>query len=123
MGPHWMTVRDPGNAYTRQPNESYVSPAFDLQGRAPMRIEWDAQTPPNTALKFQLRWASSRDDLERAAWHGPTGCGSYYEMSGLGIRNFPAAPRWLQYRAVFVSLYGCASAQLHEVRLICQEGL
>ena len=116
MGPH-RTTRDHGNAYTREPKESYVSPAFDLQDREPDRIHWEAEVPETTELKFQLRWGESENQLRGAPWQGPEGSGTYYESSGDAIRGVPASARWLQYMATFVSLYGCRSPKLREVRV------
>lgn len=117
LGPHWLTTRDPGNAYTREPRESYISPGFAMQGQTPVRIHWTAETPENTELKFQLRWAGSEEELEQAQWHGPSGEGTYYDNSGEEVQGVPSPAHWLQYRAVFVSLYGCSSPRLREVRI------
>lgn len=117
MGPHLMTTRDPGNAYTRQPMESYISPAFDMQDQIPVRIHWEAEVPGDAEVKFQLRWASSQRELEQAEWQGPRGEGTYYGNSGEEVQGVPPTARWLQYQAVFVSLYGCSSPRLREVRI------
>jgi hypothetical protein len=88
-----------------------------LQDRTPVSIHWDADVPETTHLKFQLRWASGREQLEQTGWQGPGGEGTYYEHSGGEIRGVPPVARWLQYRAIFVSLYDCRSPQLREVRV------
>jgi len=115
MGPHAITGRDPGNAYTRRPHESYVSPAYDMGERRPRRLSWDATVPETTALKFQLRWAQDQGQLENAAWFGPGGVGTFYETPGQELPKPPAGARWLQYHAMFVSLYECTSPQLRQV--------
>ena len=46
--------------------------------------------------------------------------GTYYENPGENVQGIPPTARWLQYRATFVSLYGCASPQLREVRIHLQ---
>ena len=117
MGPHFLSSRDPGNAYTRRPVENYISPPFDLDGARPVRIEWDAELPVDTELKFQIRWAASEAGLDGAPWHGPQGERTYYRCPGRDLRGVPPSARWLQYRAAFVSLYGCASPRLREVRI------
>lgn len=117
LGPHLVSSRDFGNAYTREPLERYISPPFDMRNQTPVRIHWEAEIPETTALKFQLRWAGSEKELERALWHGPNGEGTYYERSGEEVQRVPPAARWLQYRATFVSFRGCASVQLREVRV------
>ncbi|MSO21653.1 MAG: VCBS repeat-containing protein [Acidobacteria bacterium] len=117
LGPHGMTARDRGNAYTRKPEESYISPPYDARGRGVRRIDWIADVPPNTELRFQLRWAVTEADLQQALWNGPQGAGNYYRRSGQGIAGIPKSAHWLQYRATFVSQYGCGTPQLREVRI------
>ena len=117
LGPHGMVTRDQGNAYTREPEESYISPPFDMAGQTASRIRWRAEVPPPSQLKFQLRGAASREKLEEAQWQGPAGESSYYERSGESIRGLPAGAQWLQYRAIFVSPYGCVSPRLRKVRI------
>jgi len=117
MGPHYLTHRNQGNAYTREPEERYVSPAIPLNGQVPIAISWDAEVPADAAIKFQVRWASTESGLEGAAWHGSNGVGTYFEQPGMTIANVPDGAGWLQYRAVLVSLYGCSSPRLSEVRI------
>ena len=117
MGPHRMNARDPGNAYTREPYESYVSPPHDSEGLRPVRIWWEAEVPETTDLRFQLRFAGTEQGLASAPWLGPGGEGAFYETTGEEIPGTPHDGRWLQYRAVFTSLYGCRSPKLREVRI------
>ncbi|MBL9215539.1 MAG: VCBS repeat-containing protein [Opitutaceae bacterium] len=117
LGPHGMTARDRGNAYTRKPQESYVSEPFDLRDDAVTRLRWVADLPPDAGLKFQLRWAARREDLDRAEWRGPQGPGTYFENSGGDVGSDEKTGRWMQYRALFIMPYGGKSAVLTEVRL------
>ena len=66
LGPHGMVSRDRGNAYTREPEETYTSPAYDLGEQTPTRINWKAEAAPPLQLKFQLRWAATKAALETA---------------------------------------------------------
>ena len=117
MGPHLSSPRDFGNAYTRAPVEYYTSPVCDTKGRRPLRLNWKAEVPVKTRLKFQLRWAGNEADLDSAPWTGPRGEGSFYEEPDAQIRGVRGAPRYLQYRAALVSLNGCLSPRLKEVRV------
>lgn len=117
LGPHGMTSRERGNPYTRKPEESYFSPAYDLKDQAALQIHWSADIPAPSQLKFQLRWASTEDGLQRAEWTGPSGAGTYFERFGQDVPAVRVNVRWLQYRAVFVSPYGCESPRLREVRV------
>ena len=117
LGPHLASSRDFGNAFTREPVESYISPPHPLDGQLPARISWDADVPDKTALKFQLRWAETEQGLASAPWRGPDGEESFYERSGQEIRQAETGAAWLQYKAVFVSPNGCRSPELREVRI------
>jgi hypothetical protein len=117
LGPHGMVSRDRGNAYTRKPEETYTSPAHELGEQTPIKIRWKADVTPPQQLKFQLRYAATREELNTSRWVGPAGQGTYFEGSSEDIRDIPRNAHWLQYRAVFVSPYGCGSPRLHEVRV------
>lgn len=116
MGPHLASPRDFGNARNREPAEYYISPPYELTGRQPRRISWEADTPDRTQIKFQLRRADNLTELETASWEGPRGDGSSYEQSGAMITGMDGGG-WMQYRAAFVSLNGCRSPKLEEVRI------
>ena len=121
LGPHLSSPRDFGNAFTREPLESYVSPAFDMRGRHPVRLGWQAETPGSTAVRLQLRWAPSEDQLGAAPWQGPAGEDSFYDRPGAALRGLQGKQGWLQYRATLVSPNGSRSARLHEVRVDFEE--
>ena len=112
-----MTCRDFGNGYTREPEESYLSPPFKINKNTPNIIHWDAEVPTPTKLIFQLRSASTKEKLIDTPWRGPNGTGSYYEKSGQKISGIdPVDAEWFQYKATLVSPNGCKSPSLREVR-------
>ena len=115
LGPHGSFRRNFGNAYTRKPQESYTSPVFDMKGTTVRRICWEAEVPTPTTLKFQLRWAATREQLPQAEWIGPGGPGTCFEHSGTTVSIPDRDAHWLQYRAIFVSPYGCRSPKLWKV--------
>ena len=117
LGPHLTSPRDFGNAYTREPLESYISPAHDTGGLKPVRLTWKSDTPEKTRIKFQLRWADSKAGLGSATWKGPKGTGTFYEKPRQKITGVERPCKWVQYKAVLVSLNGCRSPKLEEVRL------
>ena len=110
LGPHGMTARDRGNAYTREPHESYFSPPFEMK-------DMTADLLPPAELKFQMRFAPTREELSQSPWMGPQGPDTYYERSGQKLKGSSRVAPWLQYRAVLVSPYACRSPRLHEVRV------
>jgi hypothetical protein len=115
MGPHLASPRDFGNAHTREPLERYISPAYNLAGKRPAALSWDADVPKKCSLHFDLRWAESKDALDQTAWVGPTGEGSRYETPGTIIPEVPKTAAFLEYRATFVSDNGCLTPKLREV--------
>ena len=117
LGPHGCLYRDHGNAYTRKPQEAYISPPFDMDSMTADRIHWQADVPPPSKLRFQLRWAATANELTETEWTGPGGADTYFEQSGQAVNIPPGDAHWLQYRAVFVSPYGCRSPRLREVRV------
>jgi len=117
MGPHLASPRDFGNAHTREPNENYISPPYDLDGRTPTRLSWTAHVPDKTQLRFQLRRAPTELALAEASWTGPDGPQSFYDEPGPILVDPPQPGRWLQYKATFVSLNGSRTPRLEEVRV------
>lgn len=115
-GPHVQMIRDPGNIYTRELAEVYVSPSYRArqdQERA-TRIQWKAETLLNTAVMFQVRTASRREALEQAEWKGPAGAGSWFQKPGPIPASKISGP-WFQYRARLATPNGAATPVLTEV--------
>ncbi len=117
LGPHGMYSYDHGNAYTRKPEEHYFSPPYELGNREASHIHWESEETDLLNIKFQLRWSETEEGLEDAAWSGPDGDKSYYETSGEAIEGSASNVQWLQYKATFISPYGCGSPKLKEVRI------
>jgi len=116
LGPHGMTARDRGNAFTRKPEESYVSPTFKLAG-LPVRLDWIADVPKDSQSRFQLRWGDTEGQLRAAEWCGLNGKNTFYETRGAVVCGVPGSAHLIQSRATFVSLYGGAYPALKEVRI------
>ncbi len=117
LGPHGMYSYDHGNAFTRKPEEHYFSPPFELGNREASNIHWESEETELLKIKFQLRWSKTKAGLEAAAWRGPDGDNTYYKTSGETIEEIPSEAQWLQYKATFISPYGCGSPKLSEVRI------
>ena len=117
LGPHGTTPPNYANGYTREPCQSYVSPPVDMTGWVAKRIHWTADVVPPAELKFQIRWAPTQEQLKLAEWTGPDAEHSYFKQSGQRISPPADDAQWFQYRAVFISPYGCRSPRLREVRV------
>ena len=111
-GPHGMLPIDPGNIMDRGPNEYYISSPFKLPDSAcVMRIRWDAETPPKTWVKAQIRSAPEPQSLPQAPWQGPHGLDGWFENAQ------PAEPgrhagRWIQYRLALGAVNGGSSPRV-----------
>jgi hypothetical protein len=82
-------------------NGTYVSKPFDTGSNSSFKtINWFANTPAKTSLKFQLRTADNESNLATQAFIGPDGSNAtYYTTSGTGIWPGHHGARWVQYKA------------------------
>jgi hypothetical protein len=110
---------DVGNNLNRKNLYSYVSSAYNNEGKAARSIKWNADTPHGTAVKFQLRSADSAEELEKTDWSGPDGRNSYFETPGQLINNLSGS--WIQYRAVFDMDNGASTPVLNSVEIIFEQ--
>lgn len=103
FGPHFGARRDIGNIYDRKLQESFVSaPIFVPAKVRPSRLRWDATTPHGTGVKFQIRTAQSKKDLENNSWIGSNGINGFFENSGENIHSSDTY-QWIQYRATLTT--------------------
>jgi hypothetical protein len=104
VGPHAQITRDPGNIYTRELAEAYVSPPYCPKpvNLSPWRIDWEAETPLGTSVTFQVRSSPTEKGLESAEWKGPSGTGSYFKEPAAIPSSIVTGP-WVQYRARLVT--------------------
>ena len=117
VGPHGQMIRDPGNIYTRELAETYVSPPHRFgAGVRPVSIGWDAETPLGTMIALQIRTAKDREALEKASWTGPSGPDSWFLEPG-PISGSASSASWLQYRARLATPNGGASPLLTRVEV------
>ncbi len=115
-GPHNTIIPDLGNAYTRRLEEAYTSAAFERPPKTNFkRLGWEAHTPFETSIVFQLRTAPTREALENAIWIGPGGTESFFVVSGTDLAPLPPENRWIQYRAVLRTPNGAATPVLTKV--------
>jgi len=116
VGPSGMNVRDLGNSYDRGLYEDYISSAYKItDGEKPVKISWQAETPHNTSIRFQLRISDSREKLENAEWQGPNGKDTWYSSSGAPINGLSG--KWIQYKARLITPNGAATPYLTEVTI------
>ena len=100
IGPHFLTVTDMGNIHDRRNTYSYLSPMEKFPTAGHLRaINWTADTPPGTAVRFQVRSAATAEALAKAVWEGAQGPDSYFaqpaKAAGLGLHG-----PWVQFQAI-----------------------
>jgi hypothetical protein len=101
-GPHYLTMRDPGNAYDRGPVEWYTSAPLRLSDPdAPAtatveRTTIDADVPEGTWLTIEVRVADDEAGLTAAPWtpaDTPTPPGRCAQVrAGFGSRTGARSP-------------------------------
>jgi hypothetical protein len=116
-GPHGMTSVEPGNIMDRGPEEYYVSAAFQLRaGMRVSKISWEAEVPPKTWVKAQLRSGATREALKDTDWWGPEGKNSWFD-NGQVVNSNTFAGTWVQYRLALGAISGGSTPRVTEVNL------
>ena len=122
VGVHLDALVDTGNIYTRRHEQAYAGPPMAApRGTRFATLDWAADTPRGTAVRFQVRAAAQEDGLQRATWTGPDGADTFYDRPGTRLRHIDGRHRFLQYRAVLTSPDGGSSAVLAEVAVACEQ--
>jgi hypothetical protein len=116
FGPHFSQMIDPGHLYTRKLEEEFISRTEQCSLESPpYELDWKAEEPHGAKLKFQVRSASSKEGLQQAKWVGAGGENSFFESSGMELRDLQKTHRFFQYRALFTSPDGGVWPKLREV--------
>lgn len=80
-----------------------------------LNLSWDSLPQENAFLRFQIRSANNREELEMASWHGPSAGNNYYTLSGSSINPIHNGHRLLQYRVFFETNDPSISPSLNNV--------
>jgi len=105
-GPHGITAIEPGNLLDRGPEEYYESVPHELPtGARVTGIAWEADTPPKTWVKAQLRVADSCGGLTSAPWQGWYENGASLDLHG----------RWVQYRLALGAINAVTTPRVRQV--------
>ncbi|NOX67398.1 MAG: VCBS repeat-containing protein, partial [Chlorobi bacterium] len=115
VGAHYDMGVDIGNIYNRKNLFRYTSSPYFCDNRNPVSIDWDAEVPADTDLKFQVRAAESQKTLKESKWNGPKGPGTYFTKTDKTISNLSG--KWMQYRVVFNMGNGADTPILKKVEI------
>lgn len=98
-GVHLQAVSDHGEIYNRSHDYHYVSaPKQFASAKNLSAFSWTADLPERSSARFQIRTASTKAGLEKAAWGGPKGAGSTFETPTTAANVALNGP-WVQFRA------------------------
>jgi hypothetical protein len=102
----------------------YTSPIFRLQEPlAGGSLFFEAVTPPQSSVRFQVRSAESAGELAQAPFVGPDGTQStYYQTSGASLWAGHDGDTYVQYRALLASSNPTLAPFLRQVALAPQGG-
>jgi hypothetical protein len=121
-GPHGMTSIAPGNIVDRGPEEYYTSAPFELPEAASVsKVSWEAEIPPKTWVKAQLKSAATEVALEKAAWKGP-GEGDAWFDNGQEAQPDAFPNRWVQYRLALGAVAGGSTPRVTAVSVHYDRG-
>ena len=114
-GPHFFSYADIGDIYGRSSRYDYLSPPLDAGKHATFRsISWQADVPHSTRVEFQIRTASTIENLASARWRGPRGGDSFFR-SAARLPELPAEDGVIQYKASLISPNSTNSPVLRSV--------
>ena len=116
VGVHYDVGIDIGDIKSRSFVYSYTSSPYNSKGLVAKSLSWQADLPPKTKLKLQLRVADTKEALEKSKWTGPTDTNSFYLESAAEIKNLKSA-QWIQYRVLFDSYNGANAPILKKVQI------
>ncbi len=120
-GPHGMTAVGPGNLMDRGPEEYYLSSPFKLpKGACVREISWRAEVPAKTWVKAQLRFADTRENLQKSPWIGPEGEGSWFE-NHQKVQAQEGTGAWVQYRLALGAINSISTPRVTEVGVYYDE--
>lgn len=116
-GPHGMQAVDPGNIMDRSAEEFYISNPKKLETKSRhVKISWQADVPPKTWVKAQIRFAESCEKLEKADWIGYDGAGTWFDNNA-EIKNISSPVEWVQYRLALGSVNGMDTPRVKSVEI------
>ena len=115
IGVHYDMGVDLGHIRNRAFQWVYRSSTHAYSGGSPSSIDWQAETPGGTSIKFRIRTAPSEDELASSDWIGPGGAGTYFTTRASLIPEVDGS--WIQYEAVLDTKNGAISPVLDEVSI------
>jgi hypothetical protein len=112
IGPHGMSIVDPGNLMDRSDNEYYYSEAFLVPtGMKATSAYWEADIPSSCWVQLQLRYAQSQICLEEEPWI------EHLIENGQDITFLGISGGYIQYRLILGARCGCGTPRVSSVTI------
>ncbi|MFC2135606.1 FG-GAP repeat domain-containing protein [Bacteroidota bacterium] len=115
VGVHYDMGVDIGNTIDRSNNYEYESSPYYTDGKNPASLKWIGEIPIHCSIKFQLRSADTKSELENSTWIGPDGAGSFYTGKFESLENLSGD--LIQYKVLFDTGNGAGSPTLECVEI------
>ena len=116
-GVHFRKTSDElGHIYNRGFLFDYISSPYRTHAKQPLWINWLAEEPHRSSVRFQVRVASTLEGLKDAAWAGPSGGGTAFTERNSSLKHLPKT-EWIQYRAILDTYNGIHSPILTSVEI------
>ena len=116
-----MRAVSPHSIADRGAEEYYLSVPYKLPAGAHVtRIGWEAEAPPRTWVKAQLRFGGTAAELAKAVWQGPDGGAEWYE-GPQAVQEVETAGQWVQYRLALGAWNGCGTPRVTAVDVQYEE--
>lgn len=116
-GPHGISHIGPGNQADRGDEEFYVSEPYNMPALPRVcRVTWDADLPPKTWVRAQVRTARAREALDAAPWRGPNGADSWF-ADETETTSRDDDHEWIQYRLALGATNSGNTPRVRDVRV------
>ena len=112
VGPHGMSVVDPGNVMDRSDNEYYYSEIFAIpKGMKVKLASWEAEIPSSCWVQLQLRNGESETALKESSWMDQL-VENGQDLTGLDIKD-----GFIQYRIALGARCGCGTPRITSITI------
>ena len=99
------------------PSGYLISTAHPFDPFNEATISWNAEKPPGTEIKFQIRTAKSQPELSCDSFIGPDGSTeSYFETSGDSLTGIND-DSWIQYKVYLLTSYPAQTPYMNDVTI------
>lgn len=112
VGPHGMSIVDPGNVMNRGDNEYYYSEIYQVPADMTVKsASWEAEIPSSCWVQLQMRHGENETALKEAKW-----IETQFE-NGQDLSNLELKGGFIQYRLILGARCGCGTPRVTAVTI------